>query len=528
MYSKINKFRFVNAASILLFILISLLFVLNLSACTTVVAGKKATKNGAVLFGHNEDDSGRRVVNIWNVPRKQYKHGSVVHLRGGADIPQADVTWALTWFQVPGLPFSDYYANEWGVNVASDACPSREDDPEITDGGIGFMLRRIVAERAKSAREGVEIAGKLLDKLGYVSSGRTLVICDPSEAWILAIVAGKHWVAQRVPDDKAIVLPNVYIIRDVDFNDNQNFIFSKHDIRKYAIKRGWYNPVSDKKFDFAYIFMNKNAQGSRFAERGYDTRQWRGQQLLTGKSVSIAEARVSGLPFFVTPNRKIGVADIQNILRDHYEGTQYGPASEIVMSSSSSDEKERALPSKVLINPNFTTERTICTPSTQFSTVAELREDLPPVLGHMLWFCMGRPDCGVYVPIYLSAVKFSSEFQNMPGITNAERAFEFHFNEPDGTYIYNREKYFWIFNDLENLTDMFYPEAVDSVQVTWSTFEQKIIKIHESVENTVISLMAKDFQKAKLYLEDYSRSLLHETELKAVELTNKIKTDFYR
>ena len=26
-------------------------------SCTTVVAGKKATKNGAVLFGHNEDDS---------------------------------------------------------------------------------------------------------------------------------------------------------------------------------------------------------------------------------------------------------------------------------------------------------------------------------------------------------------------------------------------------------------------------------------------------------------------------------------
>ncbi|MCD6115575.1 C69 family dipeptidase, partial [bacterium] len=210
MCSKINKFYFVNAVAVLLFVLISLLFVSNLSACTTVVAGKKSTKNGAVLFGHNEDDSGRRVVNIWNVPRKQYKHGSVVHLRGGADIPQSDVTWALTWFQVPGLPFSDYYANEWGVNVASDACPSREDDPKITDGGIGFMLRRIVAERAKSAREGVEIAGKLLDKFGYVSSGRTLVICDPSEAWILAIVAGKHWVAQRVPDDKAIVLPNVY------------------------------------------------------------------------------------------------------------------------------------------------------------------------------------------------------------------------------------------------------------------------------------------------------------------------------
>ena len=30
-----------------------------------------------------------------------------------------------------------------GVAITSDNCPSREDKPELTDGGIGFKLRRL-------------------------------------------------------------------------------------------------------------------------------------------------------------------------------------------------------------------------------------------------------------------------------------------------------------------------------------------------------------------------------------------------
>ncbi len=63
-------------------------------------------------------------------------------------------------------------------DIASDGCPTREDSydelvarGDITDGGIGYNLRRIVAQRARTAREGVKIAGELLDRFGYVDSG---------------------------------------------------------------------------------------------------------------------------------------------------------------------------------------------------------------------------------------------------------------------------------------------------------------------------------------------------------------------
>ena len=497
-------------------------------SCTTVVAGKKATKNGAVLFGHNEDDSGRVVVNMWKVPRKYYEAGSVVRLRGGAVIPQNEVTWALTWFQVPGLAFSDYYANEWGVHVASDACPSREDNPDITDGGIGFMLRRIVAERAKTAREGVRIAGDLLDRLGYTGSGRTLVICDPTEAWLVAIAAGKHWVAQRVPDEEVVILPNVYIIRQVDFSDTTRFMFSKDNVRDYAAERGWYDPAADGDFDFAYAYMNRRAQGAKFAQRGYDTRQWRGQQLITGTAVSTKTALVNGLPFSVRPNRQIGVEDFKAILRDHYEGTVYGPASQVRPVLADPRERQQALPRHVMNNPNYTDERTICTPTTQFSTIAELRSDRPPMLGNLLWFCMGRPDCGVYLPLYLDSIYFPSECQNMPGVTTPEKALELHFDEPAGTYRYNAQQYFWICNDLENHTDMFYSSAIDTVRNTWDAFENKMLSMQESIEKTMLNLIETDIEKAALYLDEYTRSLVTETRTRAGSLTRKIKSDYYR
>ena len=146
----------------------------------------------------------------------------------------------------------DYHDNEWGVAVTSDNCPSREDKPELTDGGIGYMLRRLVAQRARSAREGVLLAGRLVERFGYVDSGRTYVIGDPNEAWLCCVVNGKHWLAQRVPDGHVAMVANTYSIRQVSLDDKANVLACK-DIVEYAEARGWYDPQRDGAFDFAAV-----------------------------------------------------------------------------------------------------------------------------------------------------------------------------------------------------------------------------------------------------------------------------------
>ncbi len=188
-------------------------------ACFSIVVGKNASADGCVLVAHNEDDSPPQVVNHHKIPRRSHAPGEVVTLRNGGTLEQVPETWAYLWSEMPGPDFSDSYLNEWGVCVTSDNCPSREDRGELTDGGIGYMLRRLVAERARTAREGVQIAGELVERFGYVASGRTYVIADPQEGWLFCVVRGKHWLAHRVADGQVAMVANTFTVRKVDLSD---------------------------------------------------------------------------------------------------------------------------------------------------------------------------------------------------------------------------------------------------------------------------------------------------------------------
>jgi dipeptidase len=307
-----NKFVYLFFAAILALGL----FASSASGCYAVVVGKDASTDGAVLLGHNEQNDGRRFLNFRRVPRIKHNAGEMVRLQGGAEIPQVKESYAFLWSENPGTTYSDGYMNEWGVAVVSDGCPDRADDlqkleaeGQLVKGGIGYMLRRLVAERAKTAREGVQIAGELIDRVGYPSS-RTLVIADSKEAWLLSMSRGKHWVAQRVPDDAVVLLPNVYIIGEVNLEDKVNFLASP-DLIEYAVKRGWYNPAGGERFNFS------KAYGQR-QQPLMDERQWRGQCLVTGKVIEKEPDR--RLPFSVRPARKLSVKDVIAILRFHGEG----------------------------------------------------------------------------------------------------------------------------------------------------------------------------------------------------------------
>ncbi|MBU1936927.1 C69 family dipeptidase, partial [bacterium] len=116
--------------------------------CFSIVVGKDASVDGYVIMAHNEDDGPPQIVHHRKVPRMKHSPGDKVELLNGGEVEQVQETWAYLWSEMPGMIFSDSYINEWGVCIASDACPSREDYPELTDGGISLMLRRLVAQRA--------------------------------------------------------------------------------------------------------------------------------------------------------------------------------------------------------------------------------------------------------------------------------------------------------------------------------------------------------------------------------------------
>lgn len=138
---------------------------------------------------------------------------------------------------------ADGFFNDAGVLIATNWCGEifEADRMEVKDGGIGYGIRRLVAERAHSAREGVDIAIALLKEYGYFHDGRTYTIADANEAWQIAIHQGNSWAAHKLSDDEVTYIPNVFMMDNVDLNDHENWKIEPGQVER-ANKDGRHDP----------------------------------------------------------------------------------------------------------------------------------------------------------------------------------------------------------------------------------------------------------------------------------------------
>ncbi|RKY72119.1 MAG: hypothetical protein DRP97_01110 [Candidatus Latescibacterota bacterium] len=484
-------------------------------ACFAVVAGRKATADGSVLFAHSELNFGRRFLNFRVIPRMNHEPGAMIRLFHGGAYPDVRESYSFIWSENLGMRGSDTYVNEWGVACASDGTHTREDSRDeliergdIEDGGIGYQLRRQVARRAKTAREGVLIAGELIERFGYNFGGVTLVIADPNEAWMLSMARGRHWVAQRVPDDEVVVLANVNIIGEVDLADSTRFIASP-DLIEYAVKRGWYDPESGKPFHYkkAYEIPGKGGFETKY---GCDARQWRGQCLVTGTEIPLPVKEC--LPFSVKPNRKLTVQDMRDILSDHLEGTAF--------------DKSKAYEAGSPHDCMNSGDGCICSQYNQEVAVFQLRNGLPPEVGCVYWRTTGASCSGVLTPWYIGITETPEIYYKQSDLKE-NLSLEFHFNPPPGTYDYDPEKAFWIFNALENLIDLDYKKHLKSVRAVWEDYEAMEFEMQPEIEQAALQLLERDNALGRRFLTLYSSSLALEAVKKAEKMVNELRTEFY-
>lgn len=477
---KLNLFRRVLALSAILLVIGS---ASHVWACYAVVVGKEASTDGSVLVGHNEQNGGRRILNFRRIPRQRFEDGAVVLLRRGGTLGQVREANALLWSENPGLEFSDAYLNEWGVAIVSDGCPTREESyqdlvnrREIRDGGIGYMLRRLVAQRAKTAKEGVEIAGELIERFGYVDSGRTYIIADPNEAWLLSVVRGRRWVAQRVPDDAVVLLPNVHVIREVDPKDSNNFLASS-DLIDYAIKRGWFDPSGDEPFDFRRAYRTERNDPP-------DLRQYLGHRIVTGRYLPWPPKEP--LPFAVKPARKLSVADLIRLLRDHRGSAP------------------------------------ICSPLTQEAAVFQLRGDMPREIGCVYWRTTAEPCISVLTPWYLGITETPRCYYR-PTDLNTQLSLDHHFSPPLGTFDLDPELAWWKFMSLQGIVHEDYENRVKIVHPVWEDFENREFAEQPTVEEHVLQSIEADGNAVHAYLTQYCADLALEACQEADKLVDRLR-----
>ncbi len=448
--------------------------------CYSVLAGKKATVNGAVMFAHNEDDGGQQVVRWFRVPAQDHGKKEKIILHKGAKVPQVAHTVAYLWLEMPGMKFSDGFMNEYGVVIASDACSSREDKPALTRGGITWNLRRLMAERAHTAREAVKIGGALVEQYGYASSGRTYCIAGPREAWMLSVVNGKHWVAARIPDDQVAIIPNYYTITRVDLKDTMNF-YGSPDLIEYAEKRGWYDPARDGEFSFRKVYGNPANQ----ANHRNITREWGGLRHLSGKNYSLNDE----FPFSFVPAKKLEVEDLMAVLRDHYEGTPLDLTDGYKKGS-----------------PHYTKERTICTASTQYGFVAELRSNMPPAMGAVMWLAPRRPCTQAFTPWFAGITRVPEDYDG----GDWKQAIEKHLQKDTTLYVPAKAPAYFSFSAFSEGADKDYGQVIGKVRAANKKFETDIMKNMGNFEKMILPLFDSDKAKALEMLTKYTGQLAEE------------------
>lgn len=427
--------------------------------CFGVLAGKDATTDGSVILAHNEDNTGEQMINIYNVPRDEGA-GNCKYL----------------WIEFPGMAVADGFLNEYGVAVASDACNSREDRDDFTDGGVLYEVRTLVAQRARTARHAVELIGKLVEERGYKGSGRTYLVADPNEGWVCAVVKGRHWIAQRVPDDQVMTIPNYYCIGEIDLSDTANFMGSP-DIIEYAIERGWYNPEKDGKFIFKKVYSRPDTYSSKM---NY-IRHISALNYLTGESYG---SNPDTYPFSVKANRKVGLEDMMEILRSH------GDNIDVKMDR---DEDEQ--------HPWC-----ICRNSTVNSTIFQLRNFLPVEIGALMWTTGAAPCAEAYIPWYSGMTKSPDGFQRY---ATPQEAMERHFSDakemkksyPEGVAWKFVDKWNWILED--------YSDRIADVQRFNKEFQERLFSRQGEFEKSLEGMSPEEMESAlNLYTESIYKEYL--------------------
>ena len=378
--------------------ILSLLFLLACSValtaaqdynCFSIIAGREATVDGSVLMGHNEDDGGEQMLTIYVVP-------------------SSDKNLRYIWCEFPGMEVADVFMNQFGVSIASNGCPSREDKGELTGGGVLYEVRTAVAKYARTAREAVALIGSMVETFGYKGSGRSYIIADTAEGWVVSVVKGKHWVAQRVPDDKVMTIPNYYVIGEVDLDDEFNFAGSD-DLVDYAVSRGWYNPEKDGAFNFARAYASEQSLQSR----NNLSRHREAWTYLFGSERPGEFASV--------PTKKLSLRDFANILALHELPDAGGH----------------------LVN-------SICNDNTILSTIFQLRPWMGFDTGCVMWNAMGHPCSEAYVPWYAGMTEAPKGFGRFKTAVEAEKK---HFSDAKDLRKKYPDHFYWKYVDGWSVTD---------------------------------------------------------------------------
>ncbi|MGZ3460078.1 MAG: C69 family dipeptidase, partial [Archangium sp.] len=289
-------------------------------ACTSMLVTKGATADGSTLITYAAD-SHELYGELYYTPARHHAPGAM------RDIIEWDTGKFLGRIKEAPVTYSVVgNMNEHQLTLSESTFTGRKElagPAGIVDYG---SLIYITLERARTAREAIQVMTDLVAEYGYASTGESFSIADPKEAWILEMIGkgagqkGAVWVARRLPDGAISAHANQSRIRQFPLNDPENAVYSP-DVISFAREKGWFKGA-DKDFSFADTYHPLDFEGTRFSEaRVWSIFRRAAPSLHLGAEYADGSEPGKRLPLWVKPDKKLSVQDVMGLMRDHYEGT---------------------------------------------------------------------------------------------------------------------------------------------------------------------------------------------------------------
>lgn len=377
------------------------------SACTNLIAGKGATTDGSVMMSYSAD-SHNLFGFLHHSPAARHPKGAMRKITDWdtgkplGEIPQVPET-----YNVVGN------MNEHQLAIGESTWGGREELADTTGQSVmdyGSLIY-VALERAKNAREAIDVMTDLVEKYGYASEGESFTIADKNEVWVMEMIGkgaekGAVWIAVRIPDNAISGHANEPRIRKVDLKDKENVRYSK-DLIKFARKRGYFTG-KDQDFSFADAF----AEHDPSTRRGCDARVWSYfRRFNDGADQYFAWVNADSnepMPLYIIPDRKVSPEGMQDAMRDQFQGTPYDMTQDVGAGPYHVPYRWRPMEYEV-DGKKYLMERAIATQQTGWSFVSQSRDWLPDPVGGVFWFGTDDTNTSVYMPLYCGMTEVPAE-----------------------------------------------------------------------------------------------------------------------
>lgn len=482
-------------------------------ACTDIMVGKDASTDGSVITSHTAD--GYYDTRLQVVPRQKFAPGTMAPvwewiiegdrhpLRKLGEIPQVAETFQ---YINTGYPFM----NEHQVIIGETTLGGRKETANSERAIMTIEQLEVYAlQRAKTAREAIQIIGDLAVKYGFREScalGECLTISDPNEVWVFEVFgagpfwtpesgkAGAVWAAQRVPDNHIACVPNMSRIGEIDPFDPdlmvcENYLETAEDL-------GLFTAGSDEPFLWNHVFGDAH---NSLGGMGARYRLWRVYSTFA-PSKQWDPMDAPDYPLSVEPEAKVSAQDVIRLFRDTYRGTQYDMTEQrgwIAKGDKGYEKSPFATPQangaeRNLLNIPY--YRPIARYNCSYFFISQARSWLPREIGGVAWFGLDNPEMSVLVPVY------SGQTEVPPSWANVDRT-KLDWNSA-----------WWTFALVDDTVNRRYQTMMPKLEAVRDPLQQSFYDRQIEVEKQALELYKSDPKAALKLVSDYSQDCMREAQ----------------